>query len=69
MCVIVCLIRLTFLLELVIVQQQADHLFGFQRVWFEVASRDYHSLDLITQEQKALIDFLINLDLQHDQCC
>lgn len=61
-----CLVRLTFLLQLIIVQQQTDHLFGFQRVWFEVASRDYHPLDLVTQEQKSLIDILINSNLQCD---
>lgn len=42
-------LNLTFLLQLVVVQQQADHLFGFECVWFEVASGDHHPLDLITQ--------------------
>lgn len=39
--------ELTLLLQLVVIQQQADHLFGFERVRFEVASGDHHSLDLI----------------------
>lgn len=44
--------QLTFLLQLVVVQQQADHLFGFERVRFEVASGDHHPLDLIAREPK-----------------
>lgn len=39
---------LTFLLQLVVVQKQTDHLFGLQRVRFEVASGDDHPLDLKT---------------------
>lgn len=44
--------QLTFLLQLVVVQQQADHLFGFERVRFEVASGDHYPLDLIVREPK-----------------
>lgn len=45
---------LTFLLQLVVVQQQADHLFGFERVGFEVASGDHHPLDLVTEQTESV---------------
>lgn len=56
--------QLTFLLQLVVVQQQADHLLGLERVGFEVASGDHHPLDLVTGGQKASIYSLINSHLQ-----
>lgn len=38
--------RLTFFLQLLVVQQQTDHLFGLQGVGFEIPSWYHHPLDL-----------------------